>query len=122
ALADPSGQTVVPAKKVLGEKLKETYKDAGEMLRQVNPQMALVSLEAALAPPLIDRALESGCHVIVEKPSCVRAADFEPLVQKAQRKHRHLMMAFANRLHAPVREARRLVVDDKLGKIWGMEV
>jgi predicted dehydrogenase len=122
SLADPSGQTVALAKKTLGDKLKSTHKDTGEMLRQAQPQMALVSLEAALAPPLIDAALEAGCHVFAEKPSCVRAADFEPLVQKAQRKHRHLMMAFANRLHAPVQEARRLITEGKLGKLWGMEV
>jgi UDP-N-acetyl-2-amino-2-deoxyglucuronate dehydrogenase len=121
-LADPSGETVAGAKKALGDKLKDTYKDAREMLRQAQPQMTMVSLEAALAPPLIDAALEAGCHVFAEKPSCVRAADFEPLVVKAQRKHRHLMMAFANRLHAPVREARRLLAEEKLGKIWGIEV
>jgi UDP-N-acetyl-2-amino-2-deoxyglucuronate dehydrogenase len=121
-LADPSGQTVAAARKGLGDKLKDTYKDAAEMLRQAKPQLALVSLEAALAPPLIDLALEASCHVFVEKPACVRAEDFEPLVQKAQRKHRHLIMAFANRLHAPVQEARRLLADGKLGRIWGIEV
>jgi predicted dehydrogenase len=121
-LADPSGQTVAGAKKALGNKLKDTYKDAGDMLRQAQPHMALVSVEAALAPPLIDMALEAGCHVFAEKPSCVRAEDFERLLQKAQRKHRHLMMAFANRLHAPVQEARRLLAADKLGTVWGVEV
>ena len=37
---------------------------------------------------------------------CVRAEDFEPLVQKADSKHLHLMLALANRLNPPVREAR----------------
>jgi predicted dehydrogenase len=122
ALADPSGQTVALAKKSLGDKLKATHKDTGELLRQFQPQMTMVSVEAVLAPPLIDASLDAGCHVFAEKPSCVRAEDFEPLVQKAQRKHRHLMMAFANRLHAPVREARRIISEGKLGKLWGMEV
>src|SRR5262249_55124406 len=34
---------------------------------------------------MIDASLEAGCHVFAEKPSCVRAEDFEPLVHKAQR-------------------------------------
>jgi predicted dehydrogenase len=122
ALADPSGATVAQARKALGAKLKEPFKDTGEMLRQFQPQMVMVSLEAALAPPQIDAALEAGCHVFAEKPSCVRAEDFAPLVQKAQRKHRHLMMAFANRLHAPASEARRLIQEGKLGKVYGVEV
>ena len=42
--------------------------------------------------------------------------------RKAQAKHRHLMLAMPNRLHAPVVEARRLVRDGKFGKIYGVEV
>jgi hypothetical protein len=64
ALADPSGETVAAARKALGDKLKDTYKDAGEKLRQAQPHMALVSLEAALAPPMIDAALEA--EVVVD--------------------------------------------------------
>ena len=92
-LADPDGRWEGDARKALGAKLKATYRDVGEMLRKERPGMALVSLEAALAPPVIDRALEAGCHVFCEKPSCVRAADFARLVRKAQQKHRHLMLA-----------------------------
>src|SRR5262245_56255261 len=63
-LADPSGATADRARKALGAKLAGTYKDTAQMLRQAQPQMALVSLEAAVAPPAIDAALEAGCHVL----------------------------------------------------------
>lgn len=122
ALAETSGKIEAVARKVLGDKLKDAYKDAGALLRQAQPHMVIVSMESALAPPAIDLALEAGCHVVAEKPSCVRAADMERLVQKAQRKHRHLMLAMPNRLHAPVREARRLIQEGKLGKVYGLEV
>jgi len=121
ALADPGGHTVGRARKALGDKLTETFKEPAEMLRKFQPQMALVSMEAALAPPAIDAALEAGCHVFAEKPACVRAADFAKLVDKAQRKHRHLMLALANRLNPPVQEARRLLRDGKLGKVYAVE-
>lgn len=122
ALADSSGETVAQAEKVLGAKLKETFRDSRTMLRQARPAMVLVSLEAALAPPEIDAALDAGCHVFAEKPACVRAEDFQPLVRKADTKHLHLMLALANRLHAPVREARRLVQAGKFGKVYGVEM
>jgi predicted dehydrogenase len=122
ALADPSGKIEALAQKTLGKKLAQAGKDAAAMLRGFQPQMAIVSMESALAPPMIDAALEAGCHVVAEKPSCVRAADMEKLAQKAQTKHRHLMLAMPNRLHSPVVEARRLVRDGKLGKIYGVEV
>jgi predicted dehydrogenase len=122
SLADASGKIEPVARKALAARLKDTYKDADTLLKQAQPQMVIVSMESVLAPPAIDAALEAGCHVVAEKPSCVRAADMERLVKKAQAKHRHLMLAMPNRLHAPVREARRLVQDGLLGKIYGLEV
>ena len=122
ALSDPSAESVAAARKTLGDKLKEVYKTPAELLKRYEPHLAIVSLEAAAAPPVIDAALDAGCHIFAEKPSCTRAEEFEKLTRKAQQKHRHLMMAFANRSHAPVREARRLIKAGKLGKIYGVEV
>jgi predicted dehydrogenase len=122
ALADPSGKMTALARKSLGKKLAATYANPREMLRKFQPQMALISMEAALAPPLIDAALEAGCHVLSEKPGCVRLEDFEPLASKAQSKHLHLMLALANRTNPRVREARRLIQEGKFGKIYAAEV
>src|SRR5262249_12465711 len=122
ALVDPSGKSEAAAKKALGAKFHKSYKDRATMLKEFAPHLVVVSVEASAAPAAIDPALEAGCHVFAEKPSCTRAADFEKLVRKAETKHRELMMAFANRSHAPVREARRLVRAGKLGKIYGAEV
>ena len=68
ALADPSGQVVSLARTALGKKLAETYVDTAEMLRKFEPRMVLISMEAVLAPPMIDAALAAGCHVLAEKP------------------------------------------------------
>jgi predicted dehydrogenase len=122
AVGDPSGHTVAAAKKALGDKLKEASQDPAALLKKFQPEMALVTMEAAQAPPVIDLALEAGCHVFAEKPSCVKVADFEKLAAKAQRKHRHLMLALANRVHPSVREARQLIRDGRLGKVYGVEI
>lgn len=122
AVADASGKTADAARKALGDKLQEVFESPAKLFQKFEPHLALVSLEAVKAPPAIDAALDAGCHVFAEKPSCTRAEDFEKLLRKAQQKHRHLMMAFANRSHAPVREARRLIRAGKLGKIYGLEV
>jgi predicted dehydrogenase len=122
ALSDPSGKTEAAARTALGDKLKAVFKSPADLLKRFEPQLTVVSLEAVLAPPAIRAALDAGCHVFAEKPSCTRAEDFEKLTQLAERKHRHLMMAFANRSHAPIREARRLIRDGKLGKLYGVEL
>ena len=41
--------------------------------------MVLVTMEGVASPPVIDAALEAGCHVLAEKPACIRAEDFAPL-------------------------------------------
>jgi predicted dehydrogenase len=121
ALADGTGQTEEMARAALGDKLGRTYRDAATMLRETKPALALVTLEAALSPPAIDAALEAGCHVLAEKPGCLHAEDFATLVRKGQAKHLQIMLALANRLHAPVQEAKRLVAAGKLGRIYASE-
>lgn len=121
-LVDPGSRNAPQAMKVLGDKLKGTYQELPAMLRETKPTMALVSLEAALAPGAIDAALDAGCHVFAEKPACVRAEDFASLVQKADSKHLHLMLALANRLNSPVLEARRLMRAGTFGKVYGVEM
>src|SRR3954469_9987333 len=84
ALCDPSGQSESLARQALGAKLSGVYRDAAEMLGREKPRMALVTMEAVHSPPAIAAALDANCHVLAEKPSCVRVEDFEKLNRKAQ--------------------------------------
>lgn len=122
ALSDPSGQCVEEARKTLKDKLAAVYDSPDKMLNAAKPVMALVSVEAVQGPPLIDKALEAGCHVFAEKPACVRAEDFQPLVEKAERKKLNLMLALSNRINPAAMEAVRLIRAGALGKLYGAEV
>lgn len=122
-LADPDGRWEKEARKRLGPKLTKTTGDVGQALRGQPAGMSLITMEARLAPPRIAQALDANWHVFAEKPSCVRAADFEPLVAKADARHRHLMLAFANRTNPEVVAAREIVLQKKqLGRIFGLEM
>ena len=118
ALSDESGATFARAGEVLGEKLT-TYQDHGKMLQEAQPRAVLISLAAHLAPPLIRKSLEAGAHVLAEKPACVRAEDFEPLVRLADSRKLNLMLALGSRLHPAVRKARELVESGFLGRPFG---
>jgi predicted dehydrogenase len=52
----------------------------------------------------------------------VNAEQFQPLVSKAERQHRHLMLALANRVFPPVQEARRLVRAGQLGRLYAVHL
>lgn len=92
-LADGDKKWNSEARRVLGAKLTRVYRDPEKMLSDEKLGMVLVTMEAKLAPPVVDAALEAGSHVFSEKPACVRVEDSEPLARKADSKHRHLMLA-----------------------------
>ena len=120
AIADPLGSTFADAKKGLGSRgaTLQTFTDYKKMLAEFRPQLTLVTLPADRAPEPIMAALESGCHVVAEKPACVRASDFERAVRLAESKQRNLMLAFANRRLPPTLKARELIKSGMLGKLY----
>lgn len=121
-VADPSGNSEPSARSILGEKLKGFERDHGRGLSLQKADLAIVTTEGVKAPPVILAALEAGSHVLAEKPSCVRAEDFEPLVRLAQMKHLNLSLAFANRMRNTVQAARKLVQSGEIGNVFGCEL
>jgi len=121
AVADSTGGTFEQATRSLAKRFGSirTFRDDREMLAKLKPQLALVSLEAHHSPQPIARALNAGCHVLSEKPACVRLQDFERLAAVAVSKQRNLMLALANRLTPPVQKAKELVQSGFLGKLYG---
>lgn len=121
-LADPDGRWEADARAVLKDKLKHISRDHHAALGEHRPQMALITMEAKHAPPAIDAALDANCHVFAEKPACVRAEDFTPLVTKADSKHRYLMLALANRTNPEILAAREIFAAKQIGKLFGVEL
>jgi predicted dehydrogenase len=121
-LADPGGENVAAARTALGARLGAVYQSAEELFRREKPDLAVVAMEAKLAPPAIHAALDAGCHVMAEKPACVRLTDFETLAEKANSRRRHLMLALANRVDPHVIEMLRIVQGGNIGKIYGVEL
>jgi len=119
-LANPATEAQV--RKGLGAKLAGVYQSPKELLAARRPNLAIVTMEGAVAPPVIAAALEAGCHVMAEKPACVRAEDFAPLVIKAKAGKRQLMLALCNRIDPVMVRARRLVQEGTIGKVYGMEM
>lgn len=122
SVADPSGKAPDLARRMLGAKFAKSYASAAELLASEKPDLALVTVDGASAPALIKSALEAGCHVLSEKPACVRPDDFAELVRLADAKHKSLMLALANRTNTVMQEARRLIRAGALGKIFGCEI
>jgi len=81
-----------------------------------------VTLPAHLSPGPIRLALEAGCHVLTEKPGCVRAEQFEALVKLARSKKRHLMLSLPSRVSPRSMRARQIIQKGFLGKLYAVNV
>jgi predicted dehydrogenase len=121
-LSDPDEQVQLAARQALGPKLAASFRSPDELFARHQPALALVTMEARVAPPAIRAALSAGCHVLAEKPACIRLADFEELVRQAEQAKRSLVLALANRVDPVVLEMRRIVRSGEIGRLYGMDV
>ena len=62
------------------------FTDIDEMLRQTEPDIAVVSTAVPFHHPLTMRALERGINVDVEKPMCLELAQADEMVETARKK------------------------------------
>ena len=119
-VVDESGGTFVEARETLGRKLLGTHRELEDGLASATPDLAIVSLIAANAPPAVRQCLESGCHVMVEKPACTHPDQFAELVELAQSRDRHLIVPLARRLSPWVQDARRIFSSGTLGRAYAL--
>src|SRR5205814_156211 len=87
-LSDPDEQVKSAARQALGVKLAGSFRSPEELFAHHAAGLALITMEARVAPPAVKAALSAGCHVLAEKPACVKLADFEELVRQAEQAKR----------------------------------
>jgi predicted dehydrogenase len=84
-----------------------------------DPAVGLVIIATAhrdLAP-LTKAAVESGKHVLVEKPAGVTAAELKPIVELARAQKKIVKVGFNHRYHPSFLKAREIVDSGALGKV-----
>ncbi len=98
---------------------------ASEDYRDVLAQgldICVVSSPTAFHHEHAKAALESGAHVLVEKPVTIAPADAWDLVETARRSDRMLVCAFGWNYRPLLREAKRLLAERGLGTIETMTI
>ena len=60
-LGDPDGRWEAECREKLGDKLTKVYGNVPQLLDVEQPKLALISMEAKVAPPVIDAASLCGC-------------------------------------------------------------
>ncbi|MDJ0787925.1 MAG: Gfo/Idh/MocA family oxidoreductase [Myxococcota bacterium] len=102
--------------------LRATYVDSDEMLRFERPDVVHVTTPAPSHPALARAALESGAHVLVEKPIAMEYADWVALRELATEKQRWLLEDYSYQFSPPMSRVLSLVEEGTFGDVVHVEV
>lgn len=68
------------------------------------------------------KSLQAKKHVLCEKPLCIHLEDAKKMLHAAQDADRQLFVVKQNRYNPPVAAVKKLLADDRLGKILSFQV
>jgi len=93
------------------------YSDYREMLEKEHPDVCAIATESGKHPQIAIDCLQSGAHVICEKPMALSVADADAMIDAARRHNRKLAVCFQNRFNAPVEKARKAYEAGRFGRM-----
>ena len=121
AILDTTGNILDTARAEIGDRVTATYTDTDKMFDEFKPDATMVTMEAWRMPEMIEASLDAGCHVWHEKPGFANLDDYRRLYRKAHAAGLNLTIAYCSRQRTIVREARRIVSEGLLGKLFACQ-
>jgi predicted dehydrogenase len=118
ALCDVSEAAMLKTAELTGVPKKNLFSDYNEMLAKVELDVVDVCTPNALHKGPTVAALDAGCHVIVEKPVAISAAEVEEMIAARNRSKKLLMVAQSVRFTPEAIAARRFVEAGGMGWIY----
>ncbi len=101
-------------------KLK-AYSDWKNLFNQEEIDLAAIFLPHIDCPEAALYAIEKGIHVLIEKPMTVDSVSAEKIVQAAKEKGLMVTTPYVWRYHPVVRDIKKLIDENVLGRIIGCE-
>lgn len=95
----------------------QTNSSMGEVLADREVEGVAIAAPAAQHYELVKRALESGKHVLVEKPLALRLAEGRHLAEIADSRRRVLMVGHILQYHPGITKLKELIANGELGRI-----
>ena len=106
-----------------GAPAPRTYlaQDFDRMLREIRPDVVIVTVPDALHEPYIIRALEAGCDVMTEKPMTTSAAMARNILDACNRTGRDVIVTF-NYRYSPFRtQIKEMLMAGAIGDILSVD-
>ena len=100
-----------------GKKPEITTK-ASELFKREDVDAAVVATDSGSHYHLVIEALQSGKHVLVEKPMALSTRHMDEMIELSRRKNLKLAVSFQNRFNPPIIELRKKVESGEFGRIF----
>lgn len=110
--------------KEVGEKFDAAVFNKIENLLAVNvkPDVVVICTPNGLHAAHSILALQAGCHVLCEKPMAIKSSDCHAMIAAAEKAKRHLFVVKQNRFNPPVVAVKKILEENKLGKIYSIQL
>ena len=102
-------------------RIRKRFSDVDAMLDTEHPDVVHITTPPQSHLPIALKALDAGCHVLVEKPLTLCYADSQALVTHAITRHQKLTVAYGYYFDPVARAMRDLVAEGVLGELVHVE-
>jgi UDP-N-acetyl-2-amino-2-deoxyglucuronate dehydrogenase len=93
------------------------YKKIEELLKDTNADVINICTPNYLHAQHTIASLKAGKHVVCEKPMSTSVADSEAMIKAATQYNKKIFVVKQNRYNPPVQQVKKLITQNKLGKI-----
>ncbi len=94
----------------------KVYTDIDEMLRCESLDAVDICLPTVFHKEAVNKALNHGCHVIVEKPFALQSSEIDEMLECSAKNGKRLMVAHVCRFMHEYRFAKEIITGNSLGK------
>lgn len=98
------------------------YTSLEDMLSQSGLDVVNVCTPNYLHAPHTLSALHTGCHTVVEKPMALSTAECEQMIAAARETGKMIFAVKQNRYNPPVQAVKHLIDEQRLGKVFMIQV
>ena len=116
--ADPDEQTRARARSGLGLSDDLVFADYRQLLERQQPQAVMICSTNAMHDHFVQECAGRGIHCMVEKPFAARLAQVDRMIAACARAGVKLMCNFPSAWSVPLRHARALCDDGRIGRIF----
>ena len=93
------------------------YADYNAMLAKIKPDIVTIATESGKHPKIAIDCINSGAHVICEKPMALSTKDADAMISAAKNAGKKLAVCFQNRYNTPIQRLRSAVETGRFGRI-----